>query len=278
MTWGRPGIRIPHRAQMENTAQNIQIIILAGGKGKRMNMEVPKALVPFHGRPMIDYVLSASIHSGIPKKPIIVVGYMADAVKAHVGDRATYAIQDEQLGTGHAVQVSENKVPEDVDNVLVLYADAPAVTGSMLANLAMTHIQSGKVMTMATVKIPSFDDWYQIFYKPFSRIIRRADGSIERSVEFRDANDEEKKITEINPCYFCFNKKWLFDNLAKIKNENAQGEYYLTDLVGRASEINGIASVSISPEEALGVNSIEELERLEKIISNPEISHVILLM
>lgn len=260
----------PVSRTMDNI-NNIQVVILAGGQGKRMNMPVPKALVPFHGKPMVDYVINASsgasLHSKIVTKPIVVVGYQKELVMSHIGDRAVYVVQDQQLGTGHAVQITESAIPESVTDVLVLFADSPAVTSAMVANLAMTHIKSGKMLTMATVALPSFDDWYQLFYKPFSRIIRRANGDIERSVEFRDATEKEKEILEINPCYFCFNKKWLYQNLAQIKNENAQGEYYLTDLIGLAGIENQIASVNISPEEALGVNSIEELERLETIVN-----------
>jgi bifunctional UDP-N-acetylglucosamine pyrophosphorylase/glucosamine-1-phosphate N-acetyltransferase len=245
----------------------IQIIILAAGKGKRMNADVPKALVPFHGKPMIDFVMSSAEHSGINNPPIVVVGFKKEVVMAHLGARAIYAEQAEQLGTGHAVKVAENTVPENAEHVVVLFADQPAVSGALIANLAKTHLTNNCALTMATVTVPEFTDWYQVFYSGFSRIVRGSDGKIIRSVEFKDASEEEKKITELNPVYFCFKKKWLFEHLSLLKNENAQGEYYLTDLVKYASEEGSIASISISPEEALGVNSIEELERLEQIIN-----------
>lgn len=247
--------------------KNIQVVILAAGKGKRMNMEMPKALVPFRGHPMIDNVITAVFHSGIENKPLVVVGYQKEQVMEYLGDKALYAVQDQQLGTGHAVQITKDSIPKEIEHVLVLFADQPAITGAMISNLALTHLENNKSLTMATVKVPSFSDWYQVFYAPFSRIIRRSDGSIERSVEFRDATETEKEITELNPCYFCFKKDWLFEHLAMLKNENAQGEFYLTDVVKYAGENSQIASVDISPEEALGVNSIEELERLEKIIT-----------
>ena len=243
-----------------------QIVILAGGQGKRMNANVPKVLVPFHGKPMIDHLLDAVSHSDIKAKPLVVVGYKKEDVINHLGERADFVVQTDQLGTGHAVRITEENINEDIENVLVLYGDSPAVTGAMIANLANTHKTSGKVLTMATVKLPNFEDWYQVFYRPFSRIVRDANGEIVRSVEFKDANDTEKEITEINPCYFCFNSKWLFEELKNLKNENAQGEYYLTDLVQKAAEIGSITSVAISPEEALGVNSVEELEKLEGIV------------
>ena len=247
-------------------SQNTQIIILAGGKGKRMNQEIPKALVLFHGKPMIDYAVDAVKKSGVCDVPVLVVGYQKELIIEHVGSNAKYAVQEEQLGTGHAVLITENSIDEDVENVLVLYGDAPAVTGAMIANLNQTHIESGAMLTMATVTVPTFDDWYQVFFKPFSRVIRGSDGKIVRSVEFKDATEEEKEIKELNPCYFCFNKKWLFENLKNVGNSNTQGEYYLTDLVQLAANTGDIASVAISPEGSLGVNSIEELERLEKIV------------
>lgn len=247
--------------------KDVQIIILAGGKGTRMNhATLPKALVLFHGQPMIDYPLIAIESSIVDTKPIVVVGYEKEQVMKHVGDRATYAVQEEQLGTGHAVKVAEHAVGENIETVLVLFADQPAVTSDMINNLITIHKNNNTPMTMATVTVPNFEDWYQVFYKPFSRIIRDTDGTIIRSVEFKDATDDEKEITEINPIYFCFDKKWLFDNLKKIKNENAQGEYYLPDLVKLAAEDGGISSISVSPESGLGVNSFEELERLESII------------
>lgn len=184
----------------------------------------------------------------------------------HVGERANFVVQETQLGTGHAVKIVENNIGEDIENILVLYGDQPTVTGAMIANLIKTHIESKVMLTMATVTVPNFEDWYQVFYKPFSRIVRGSDGKIIRSVEFKDATEKEKEITEINPCYFCFNKKWLFENLKQIQNTNSQNEYYLTDLVQKGAQEGSISSVAISPEEALGVNSIEELERLEKIV------------
>ena len=248
----------------------IQVVILAAGKGKRMNAEVPKVLVPFHGKPMIDYVVDAVLHSGISTKPILVVGYGKELVMEHLGDKVLYAVQDEQLGTGHAVRSTEASIVEGIDQILVLYGDQPSITGAMVANLVRTHIEQKKVLTMATVTVPSFQDWYQVFYSSFSRIIRDDDGVIVQSVEFKDAEEVQKNILELNPCYFCFDKKWLFQKLQDLRNENAQGEYYLTDLVKYAAMEKSIASVAISPEEALGVNTIEQLRELEGIVKKRE--------
>lgn len=246
--------------------ENTQIVILAAGQGKRMNADVPKVLVPFHNKPMIDYVVDAASHSGINTKPLLVVGFGMDLIKDYLKDKVNYVTQDIQLGTGHAVKISKEAIGDNIKNVLVLYGDQPSITGAMIYNLAKTHIDSNKALTMATVTVPDFLDWYQVFYSSFSRIIRDENGVILRSVEFKDANDEEKEIKELNPCYFCFKKDWLFEKLEQVKNDNAQGEYYLTDLVKYAASEKSIASVAISPEEALGVNTIEQLKSLEEVI------------
>lgn len=243
-----------------------QIIVLAAGQGKRMGASVPKVLVPFHDKPMIDYVVDACIHSGINTKPTLVVGYQEELIKEHLGDKVNYITQKEQLGTGHAVKITQDQIGDDIENILVLYGDQPSITGAMIYNLAKTHIDNEKVLTMATVNVPDFNDWYSVFYSSFSRIVRDENGVLLRSVEFKDASEEQKNIKELNPCYFCFKKEWLFEKLNEIKNENAQGEYYLTDIVKYAAEEGGIASVSISPEEALGVNTIEQLRELENVI------------
>jgi bifunctional UDP-N-acetylglucosamine pyrophosphorylase/glucosamine-1-phosphate N-acetyltransferase len=151
---------------------------------------------------------------------------------------------------------------------MVLYGDMPNITGAMIANLAKTHLDNNKNLTMATVNVPEFGSWYNSFLA-FGRIVRDTNGDIKKIVEYKDASDEEKEIKEVNPAYFCFKKDWLFYNLEKLKNENAQGEYYLTDMVYLAAN-EGIASVHISPEEALGVNTIEQLRELENIVQKPK--------
>lgn len=249
--------------------ENIQLIILAGGKGKRMNSELPKVLVPFHGKPMVEYIIDACGHSGITTKPILVVGHGREMVMDHFGDRANYAIQEQQLGTGDAVKISENKIPENIEHVLVLYGDQPNVKGSMIANLVRTHLDQNKNLTMATVTVPDFEDWYKSF-RHWGRIVRDTNGQIIGNVEFKDATEHEKLIKEVNPAYFCFKKDWLFENLKNLKNENSQGEYYLTDLIAIGANDGGIASVFISPEEALGANTVDELKEMERIIKKTD--------
>ncbi len=246
--------------------KEIKIIVLAGGKGKRMKNDLPKALVKIHGEPMIKHLLTSIKESGIDNKPVIVVGYGKDAVMNELGDTYDYAIQNEQLGTGHAVITAEKILKGKVDHVMVLYTDHPFIKADTLKKLAKKHLESKAKITMALVKLPDFTDWRAIFYSNFSRIIRDKNGHIIKDVQFKDASEEEKKITEVNPCYFCFEATWLWEKLKTLNTDNTQKEYYLTDLVKIAMKDKvAIESIYIEPREALGANSKEELEILETL-------------
>ncbi len=246
-------------------SKETRIIILAGGKGTRMNHDhLPKVLVPVKGKPMIRYLLEAVRESGLDRRPIIVVGYKRKLVQSELGGDYDYAVQEEQLGTGHAVLCAKDHI-KSAESVLVLYGDNPYLSPKTIRKLAQKHSKSKNQITMATVKLPDFSDWRSFFYKNFSRIIRGEGGKILRSVEFKDTSEEEKKITEVNPCYFCFNSSWLLREIKKLKRHNAQKEYYLTDLVKIAIESGeNIESILVDPSEALAVNSREELELVEK--------------
>ncbi len=148
---------------------------------------------------------------------------------------------------------------------MVLFGDNPFLSPETINKITRKHIASGAKITMATVELLDFEEWRAFFYTNFSRIVRDKDRNIIKSVEFRDANQDEKIIREVNPCYFCFEAKWLWENLKKLKNENAQKEYYLPDLIKIAIEEGvKIESIKIDPVEALAANSREELEILEK--------------
>lgn len=244
--------------------ENIQIIIMAAGKGKRMNTEIPKVLIPFNGKPMVEYIVEACFESGIKTKPILVVGHGRDLVMEYFGDRVNYAIQENQLGTGDAVKSAKNIVPQNIEHIIVLNGDQPNITSKTILNLAETHIKNNKLLTMATVLLPDFDDWHSTFYH-WGRILRDTQGRILEIVEYKDATDEQKLILEVNPSYFCFEKTWLFEKLEYIKNDNNQAEYYLTDLVKYATKETQIPSIEIEMKEALGINTIEQLLEIEKL-------------
>lgn len=245
--------------------QKTDVVILAGGYGKRMNSDLPKALVPLNGKALIEHVIDAVKASGVSDSPIVVVGQKRDELMKALGDGFRFAIQEEQLGTGHAVMSAMPFVESSTDSVLVLYADHPYVTPETIKRLTLLRESDGATLVIATVPLPDFSDWRAVF-ENFGRIKRNENGEVVGIVEARDATPEEKRNTEVNPAYFCFEKKWLMEALSKIDNKNAQGEYYLTDLVKIAvSEKQKISTLKIEAREALGTNSKEDLEKVSSL-------------
>lgn len=244
---------------------SVQIIILAGGQGKRMGSDIPKVLIPFHGRPIIEYSLDAVEELGF-SKPIVVVGFGAEMVRERLGLRAEYVLQAEQLGTGHAVLCAREKVGENFKNIIVLYGDHPNIKAETIRRLLALHQSENPALTMMTLTVPNFDGVYSLF-RGFGRVARDEGGKIVKIVEVKDASDMEKNIRELNPSLFCFDAVWLWENLPKVKNGNNSGEYYLTDMVGLAIEQGQkIASLEIDYKECIGVNTPEELRIAEEII------------
>ncbi len=238
---------------------DLEIIILAGGKGTRMNDTKPKVLTDIKGKPMLTYLLSA-ISRVCDKKPLIVVGYKAEEIKDVIGADQKYIIQEEQLGTGHAVQTAVPYLSPETKHVIVLYGDHPLIDSDTVSSLYKSHMnQMASPLTMGTVVIPDFEDWRKPFYD-FGRVIKNNENKIIKIIEKKDATPEELEIKEVNPSYFCFNADWLKENIEKIGKNNAQGEYYLTDLVGLAqSQGYDLNYCAIPPHEALGVNTPEQL-------------------
>lgn len=240
-----------------------RIIILAAGKGIRMQSELPKILAPLKGKHMIRHLLESVNKSGIDPKPIIVVGYEKELVKKELGEKYEYVDQEEQLGTGHAVYVAKDAC-KDIKNLIVISGDQPFIKVDTIKKLFAQHLNSGAKITITTTQVPNFNDWRKIFFK-FGRILRKGGHIVDR--EFKDANEEEKKIKELNVSCYAFDAKWLWENFGKIENNtNTQKEYYLTDLWEIASR-NGdkIESITVEPYEALGANTKEELGLLEKL-------------
>jgi len=249
---------------MDKNKEKIRIVILAAGKGTRMKSELPKVLVKLKGQHMIKHLLDSVKKSQIDPKPIIVVGYEKNLVIKELGDKYQYVTQEEQLGTGHAVYTAKDAC-RDVENIIVISGDQPFIKTETIKNLLRKHLDSGAKITITTTEVPSFDDWYKPFLR-FGRVLRKDGKIIDR--EFKDANEEEKNVKELNASCYAFDTKWLWDNFEKIDNKkNTQKEYYLTDLWQIASE-NGekIETIKIDPREALGANSKEELEILEKLV------------
>ncbi len=245
---------------------SIKPIILAAGKGKRMRSELPKVLLPMRGKSLITHLLEALTPARVSKPATIIVGVESEQVKAACGPEYHYVLQSEQLGTGHAVLCAEKSLRGVAEHIMVLYGDHPLMNTETINRIAEAHLAKQSPITMATVPLEDFDGWRASF-KDFGRIIRNAEGDVERIVETKDANEKELLITEVNPSYFCFRASWLWNALKLLDTDNAQGEYYLTALPEMARRHGEpITSVSIDPMTALGANTPEQLETLERLI------------
>ena len=239
---------------------DLHVVILAAGKGTRMKSSRPKVLHRVAGRPMIGYVLRTAAALS-PKTTTLVVGHMQetlrDGLKEHSG--LQFAQQEPQLGTGHALLQTAPVLEHQRGIVLLLSGDAPLIRSRTLAELVTKHKQSGAAATVLTAV---FDQPYG-----YGRIVRVGD-KIARIVEERDASPAERKIKEINSGIFAFSLGPLFDALRGLAAGNAQGEYYLTDLVAafRRQGLGVETVVLADPNEIRGINGRSELAEASRIV------------
>src|SRR3989339_35014 len=233
-----------------------RFIILAAGKGTRMQQSLPKALTPIGGKPILQYLYESVNASGVDGVPVVVVGPEQPQLCKGWNGICEYVVQEQQLGTAHAVNVCRHTV-DDAEALIVLYGDHPFVSPQTLRNLANLHQKNHSFVSIMTTTVPSFDIWPLYFH--WGRVMRDSQGFVKAIREYKDATESERMITEVNPALYCFDTAWLWENIDHIKNVNANREYYLTDLVERAvSQGHEIATMSIPPEEAVGINTQEE--------------------
>lgn len=243
--------------------KNLEVVILAAGLGTRMKSATVKVLHRAAGRPIIDYVLDLAGEVS-DRPPVVVVGHQREAVEKSIGVRARFAVQEQQLGTGHAVMQALPMLQQDAatTRVLILSGDVPLTRPETLRRLSEEHDREGNALTLLTM----------ILDEPamYGRIVRDANGAVVRIVEARDANEEEKSIREVNAGIYLFDAPALVANLRNLSTDNAQGEYYLTDLIAmiRNSGKRVGAVVAANPVEALGVNSRNELAVVEAEIQS----------
>jgi bifunctional UDP-N-acetylglucosamine pyrophosphorylase/glucosamine-1-phosphate N-acetyltransferase len=244
----------------------VGVVILAAGDGKRMKSTLPKVMHELKGKPLIEHVVHHVEGLGFTHKPVIIVSPKHTMVQDHLHVRAEYVVQPEQLGTGHAVSVAELILENKVEDVVVLYGDMPFVSSHSIERLIGRHLERDNAITLMTFMVPHFKGVYEPFYN-FGRVVRRGiDGHIARIVEKKDAIETELQILELNPSVFCFKASWLWKSLRSLKNENAQKEYYLTDLIQMAiADGEKISSISIEPKEAIGINTAEDLQLVREM-------------
>jgi bifunctional UDP-N-acetylglucosamine pyrophosphorylase/glucosamine-1-phosphate N-acetyltransferase/UDP-N-acetylglucosamine pyrophosphorylase len=233
-------------------------IVLAAGLGKRMKSDLPKVLIPVLGRPMIEYVLDALNGAGI-KRVVVVVGHRADDVKQLLAGRAgiEFALQSERQGTGHATKMARPLVAGQTGPVAIVAGDSPLLQSTSLQKLLDHFQQSRPACLLGTLHKPN--------PQGLGRILRDVDRNFLGIVEERDATSGQKLITEVNMSTYVFDGPELLRALDLLKNDNEQGEYYLTDCPGiLRSEGKRVEALPIlEPCEALSINTPEELKQVE---------------
>lgn len=239
------------------------IIILAAGKGKRMNSDIPKVLHKLDNTTLIDRVIQTSRSLGC-SKIIVVVGHQKEKLKEALKKHSDieYAIQEEQKGTAHAVKMCFNNLENFSGNVIILSGDVPLIDLLTLEKLLDIKDKINAKASVLTADIENPDG--------YGRIIRDNNGLLKKIVEHKDCNNNELLINEINAGIYIVDNNCLFDYIPKIGNQNAQSEYYLPDLINLMIKDKQLASVYKTNNivEISGVNSKEQLNELEKYLKN----------
>jgi bifunctional UDP-N-acetylglucosamine pyrophosphorylase/glucosamine-1-phosphate N-acetyltransferase len=240
---------------------NIAAVVLAAGQGTRMHSELPKVLHKVNGHYLVQHVIKQCTQAGLDKI-ILVIGHQGELVQEALGDKFLYAWQKEQLGTGHAVLQAMPLLTSDIKDVLVVCGDTPLLTKATLSNLIKQHKVTDAACTVLTTNL---DD-----PSGYGRIIRNHSGDVVKIVEQKDGEPAELKVKEINSGTYCFKADILKEMLHKIKPNNKQGEYYLTDVISLCREKNLTigAYLTIDPEEVMGINSRVQLAHAERIFQN----------
>jgi UDP-N-acetylglucosamine diphosphorylase/glucosamine-1-phosphate N-acetyltransferase len=238
---------------------NVAAVILAAGKGKRMESDLPKVLHLLHGKPLLLYVLASCQEAGLGRI-ITVVGFKGELVNETTRQYQVETVwQKEQLGTGHAVLQAEPLFTEYPSEIVVMNGDVPLITSETITLLVGEHRRRKAAATILTAEAEDPTG--------YGRIIRSANGLVDRIVEEADADERTSKVREINSGMFCFVPGYLFEALHRVRNHNRQGEYYLPDVLTiLRDDGHPIAAQKVKDSnEVLGVNSPEQLKQIAKI-------------
>ena len=254
------------------TNNKVKSVILAAGKGTRMKSELPKVLHQIYGTPLLGFVISALNNTGLVDENIVIVGHGAEQVEKFVSsytDNAKCVLQSPQRGTGDAVSKSTDILNDFDGTVLVICGDTPLVQTETIKDFILKHQQSGAALTVMSA----------IFENPsnYGRIVRNPDGTLKCITEEKDATPEIKAIKEINAGIYCLDKKSIFPLFSKLQCNNAQGEYYLTDIVATAAAegLKTDAYILTDNEEIYGINSRANLAEATKILNKRTVSKLL---
>ncbi|MEM9751864.1 MAG: NTP transferase domain-containing protein [Planctomycetota bacterium] len=249
---------------MPETNPQVAAVLLAAGKGTRMKSDLPKVLHEVAGKPMIRWVIDACRAAGV-SRIVVVVGYRADLVREALKGEPNlwFATQEEQLGTGHAAAMAEDALQDFEGDVFVLCGDMPLIRPHILDELLDTHRTWNAAATLATAVLQDPTG--------YGRVLREAHGAgggFDRIVEQKDATPEQLLVREVNPSYYCFKAPELFDGLKRVSSDNAQGEYYLTDVPGLLKDDGkAVALLDAVPEsDVLGINTLDDLAKVDAIL------------
>ena len=240
-------------------------VILAAGKGTRMNSDLPKVMHPALGKPLVEWVVNAVLGAGAGRV-ILVVGHQQDVVRRHFAARreVEFVTQSPQLGTGHAVDKARPLLQgvERSTPLLVLCGDGPLLTAATVQRLLNAHRSAGAAATLATSVIPDPSG--------YGRIQRNARGEFEAIVEQKDCSPAQLATREVNPSYYCFACGDLFDCLARVDNRNAAGEYYITDVFTLLKAAGKVVHVvdAVPADEVLSVNTPAQLQEVSDILNS----------
>jgi bifunctional UDP-N-acetylglucosamine pyrophosphorylase / glucosamine-1-phosphate N-acetyltransferase len=234
-------------------------VILAAGQGTRMKSKLYKVLHPVCGKPMVEHVVDQISKLNI-NEMVTIIGHGAEIVKSRLDGKTRFALQEEQLGTAHAVMQSDQVLAGEDGTTLVVCGDTPLIKAETMEALLKHHEGQNAKATILTAYTDKPDG--------YGRIIRNEAGLVERIVEHKDASEEERKVKEINTGVFCFDNKTLFDTLKQVKNHNVQGEYYLPDVIEILKSQGEIVSAyqTDDMDETLGVNDRVALANAEQIM------------
>lgn len=239
--------------------EHLMAVVLAAGEGKRMKSKNSKVVHEIYGKALIEWVYNSVKKAGIDEC-VAIVGHRADQVKECLGNNVQYAVQDKQLGTGHAVMQAEANLKGKEGYVFVLCGDTPLVTSETISNTIKFHKQNGNSATVITAVLNDAGG--------YGRIVRNNDGNVSKIVEHKDASDSEREIKEVNSGMYCFTINDLMQSLKELNNNNSQGEYYLTDtieiLINKGMKVGAL--VVEDENEILGINDRVQLAQASEIL------------